>query len=553
MDAILYYEALHCHGVDGQRSYRWLIPIRSLPSGFNALPCQSRGEYKVDMGENLSNYVSKVEPRRMLDDTSEMAAVPDEDDRWPMVKDVLPQNHDSKEPDTTELPVDHPITMLSEAMAYYNSDAPPFIYTDRKKNPAGSRLYVLLATNGKLKKPALGVNLLAREWGNKGLYWTADINGERLILKSFRGGPRGGSNYRRWLGPLEGFQEHAIAFAVPNAKANSKANFDKKERYRESTDDGLTHYGQRKRRASARGADTKSAKLATDEALNSEISSLSPPPKEPVYFPGLERPARNSLTKLYATEPENLSSSERRHRITKAPSKVLRLSVSGAFSAMPRLGHSPNETSENRSNEFQSVPKTENVLAPHKRSYTKSSMRKTSFDLSTLTRIASKRRKHNFGPENFTDNSVDRQADNPIERRVEKSAAPNLDRPIKCQSPPVATAIPTISPYKQANTNLCFFLPPGDEYIPLKLRSCMTMSTFFGAAIEAFDLHDQAEKVRALRITFNYVSEGDQKNTWLVKQTIPDSFEIFLDVVDRLPVWDEGGTCGVRVDIIMRS
>lgn len=79
------------------------------------------------------------------------------------------------------------------------------------------------------------------------------------------------------------------------------------------------------------------------------------------------------------------------------------------------------------------------------------------------------------------------------------------------------------------------------------------MSTFFGGAIEAFDLHDQTEMIRALRITFSYVSEGDQKNTWLVKQSIPDSFEIFLDVVDRLPVWGEGGTCGVRVDIIMRN
>lgn len=505
------------------------------------------------MGESLSDFISIVESKNMLNDTPEMAAEPDEDGRWAMVKDVLPHNHDLREPDTTELPVDHPIKLLPEALAYYNSDAPPFLYNDRKKNPAGSRLHVLLATNGKLKRPAVGVDLLSREWGNRGLYWTADLNGERIILKSFRGGPRGGSNYRRWLGPVEGFEEHAVAFAVPNAKSIGKASFDKEERYRESTDDGLTHYGQRKRRASARGAETKSGRLATDEAVNSEISSLSPPPQEPVYFPGLERPARNSLGKLYATEPENLSSSEHRRQITKGPSKVLRLSVSGALSAMPGLGYSTKETPEGGSKEFQSVPNTDNVLEPKKRSYSKSSKRKPPFDLSTLTRIASKRRKHNFGPESFTDSPLDRHADNPVERKVEKPAMPDIDGPIRCQSSPTANATSTISAYKQANTNLCFFLPPGDEYVPLKLRSCMTMSTFFGAAIEAFDLHNQTEKVRALRITFNYVSEGDQKNTWLVKKTIPDSFEIFLDVVDRLPVWDEGGTCGVRVDIILWS
>lgn len=485
----------------------------------------------------------------MLNDASEMAAKPQEDSLCLAVKDVPPaQNHDSKEPDTTELPVDHPIKMLSEAFAYYNSDIPPFLYLDRKKNPGGSRLHVLLATNGKLNRPAHGVDLTSREWGNRGLYWTADINGERIILKSFRGGPRGGCNYRRWLGPTEGFQEYATAFAVPNAKANGNASIGKEERYGESTDDGLTHYGQRKRRASARGANAKLGRLATDEALNSEISSLSPPPKEPVYFPGLEAPARNSLTKLYATEPETLSSLERGRRITKVPSKVLRLNISGSL-----VSQSTKETPEQRTKDFQSVSNTDNVLAPNQRSFSESSKRKPPFDLSTLTRIASKRRKHNFGHENFTDQSLDRHAHNPVDRKVEKPVMASTDRPIKCQPSPVATGTSTISPYKQANTNLCFFLPPGDEYVPLKLRSCMTMSTFFGAAIEAFDLHDQAERIRALRITLNYVSEGDQKNTWLVKQTIPDTFEIFLDVVDRLPVWDEGGTCGVRVDIVMRS
>lgn len=489
----------------------------------------------------------------IVNDTSEMAAEPEENGLCSTVKDVLPQNLDSNEPDTTELPVDHPIVMLSEALAYYTSDAPPFLYGDRKKNPPGSRLYVLLATDGKLKRPAVGVNLISREWGNRGMYWTADLNGERIILKSFRGGPRGGSNYRRWLGPLEGYQEQPTAFAVPNAKSMGKASFDREERYRESTDDGLTHYGQRKRRASARGAEAKSGRLATDEALNSEISSLSPPPKEPVYFPGLERPAKNNRTKLYATEPENLSSSESRRRRTQAPSKVLRLNISGALADMPRLDNSPKQTAEKRSKGSQSTLNTNNVPPSNKRSFPKSPKPKTPFDLSTLTRIASKRRKHNFGPENFTDNPVDRYTENPAERKVEKPSAPDVDRHINGQPSPIATATASISPYKQANTNLCFFLPPGDEYVPLKLRSCMTMSTFFGAAVEAFDLHDQREKVRALRITFNYVSEGDQKNTWLVKQTIPDSFEIFLDVVDRLPVWDEGGTCGVRVDVLLRS
>lgn len=496
-----------------------------------------------------SDQVSKVEPKIMLTDTSETAADTGGDRLCPMAKDIIPQKHQLKLPITTELPIDHPITMFSVATEHYQSKAPPFLNYGRKKNPAGSRLHALLATNGKLRRPAPSVDLVCREWRNKGVYWTADINGERIILKPFKGGPGGGCHYRRWLGPLEGFEEYAIAYVVPNAKAIAKPRLGKEEKHAESTGDGLTHPGQRNRRASARGAESKSQRFAIDEVLSSEISSLPPPPKKQVYFPGLERPARDSVTKLYVTESENLSFSENRHQITKIPSKVLGPNVAETFAAMPRLGHSTKETPEKPWENFQSIPHTANTLAPNMRP----SKRKQPFDLSTLIRIASKRRKHAFDSENFTNKSVDRQANNPAEQKVEMSAVPVIDRPSKCQFSPIATATTIISPYKQANTNLCFFLPPGDEYVPLKLRSCMNMSTFFEGAIEAFDLHDQTEKIRALRIAFSYVSEGDQKNTWLVKQSIPDSFEIFLDVVDRLPVWGEGGTCEVRVDIIMRN
>lgn len=489
----------------------------------------------------------------MLKDASEMAAEPEEGSPWPIVEYVIPQDHDSKQHDTTELPADHPITLLSEAMTCYNSDAPPFLCPGRRKIPAESRLEVLLATNGKRKRPAPPVNLVAREWGSGGTYWTADLNGERIILKSFRGGPLGGCHYRRWLGPRKGFEQHATAFGVLNAKLNGKASLGKEGRYLESTD-RLTQYGQRRGRAPTRGAERKSRRFTTDEALDSENSLFSPPPKKNVYYPRLKRSTRGSLRKLYSTETENSSSSEHRRQIAKAPSKALRLNVPRGFVATPHLDQTMIERPGKRSKESQSIPNTENVLAPNKLGFFESSKRKTPFDLSTLTRIASKRRKNPFGPQNLTENSLDRHAENPAERKVERPTLPAIDTiDTKCHPSPTAAIAFNISPYKQANTNLCFFLPPGNDYVPLKLRSCMNMSSFFGAAIEAFELQDQTEEIRALRVMFDPFSGGDQKDTWLVKKTIPDSFEIFLDVVDQLPVWDEGGTCRVRVDIIMRG
>lgn len=105
--------------------------------------------------------------------------------------------------------------------------------------------------------------------------------------------------------------------------------------------------------------------------------------------------------------------------------------------------------------------------------------------------------------------------------------------------------------YKQQNTTLQVYVPPLAEFIPLRLRSCMTISSFFDSVLCAFE--KPAEKVAALRITFERVPDGPaEMKTWLVKKNIPDSYDIFLDVVNELPGWSETAKCSVRVDIILR-
>lgn len=105
--------------------------------------------------------------------------------------------------------------------------------------------------------------------------------------------------------------------------------------------------------------------------------------------------------------------------------------------------------------------------------------------------------------------------------------------------------------YKQQNTTLQVYVPPLTKFIPLRLRSCMTISSFFQSVLCAFE--KPAEKVAALRITFERVPDGPaEMKTWLVKKNIPDSYDIFLDVVNELPGWSETAKCSVRVDIILR-
>lgn len=105
--------------------------------------------------------------------------------------------------------------------------------------------------------------------------------------------------------------------------------------------------------------------------------------------------------------------------------------------------------------------------------------------------------------------------------------------------------------YKQQNTTLRVYMPPLTEFIPLRLRSCMTIYSFFDNVLCAFE--KPAEKVAALRITFESVPDGPaEMKTWLVKKNVPDSYDIFLDVLNELPGWSETAKCSVRVDIILR-
>ena len=60
-------------------------------------------------------------------------------------------------------------------------------------------------------KPAV---VILREWSEKEVYWTLDVNGDRFIVKWFAGGPKGGAIYRAWQSCQEQFSGLPIAFSA---------------------------------------------------------------------------------------------------------------------------------------------------------------------------------------------------------------------------------------------------------------------------------------------------------------------------------------------------
>ena len=95
----------------------------------------------------------------------------------------------------------------------------------------------------------------------------------------------------------------------------------------------------------------------------------------------------------------------------------------------------------------------------------------------------------------------------------------------------------------------------------------MTISRFFASCLGAFELDEQPETVSALRVrlepiptTTNKAAAGadevgmkQQGASWLVKRAVPDSFEIFLEAVNKWAGWKDRESCAVRVEIILRA
>lgn len=109
-----------------------------------------------------------------------------------------------------------------------------------------------------------------------------------------------------------------------------------------------------------------------------------------------------------------------------------------------------------------------------------------------------------------------------------------------------------IDAIKQKNTALWISIPSSSDAVPLKLRSCMTISSLFDSALTICGLADQQAKVSGLRTRFGWKQNVDLNKFLMLKREFPDSFEIFLEIINNLPCWgNEDGHCVVTVEVVL--
>lgn len=151
-----------------------------------------------------------------------------------------------------------------------------------------------------------------------------------------------------------------------------------------------------------------------------------------------------------------------------------------------------------------------------------------------------------FGRSDVEQRVKKRQFPSDFEQRVKKRQSPSdVEEP-----EPSSSTLQTVSAQHRREPTLYVFSPVHEYPIPLKLRSSMTMDIFFASVLGTFGLADRADEVVALKVSLNSLPEGYLTDSWLVRITVPDSFELLLEVISDLPACKKGLPCAIRVDII---
>ncbi len=187
-----------------------LLETRSYSSSFLG----NASTISLSTNTHLSQKMSTRTPVRVLIQSPAVS-------KGNMASLIRPEGQD---PDLTELPFEQEVDLLDEAMEYYTSDSPIFLQDITQQKKPGTVTHALFAKDG--SAAGRKVALTTRVWGSRGVYQTLDINGQRVIIKGFKGGPRGWI-YRRWMGVLQGFEKQPIAVAI---KENPPADHGKKKR-----------------------------------------------------------------------------------------------------------------------------------------------------------------------------------------------------------------------------------------------------------------------------------------------------------------------------------
>lgn len=114
--------------------------------------------------------------------------------------------------------------------------------------------------------------------------------------------------------------------------------------------------------------------------------------------------------------------------------------------------------------------------------------------------------------------------------------------------------MPELSAYKQDHTTLLVSVTTYiyASILPIKLRSCMTMETFFSSILNATrNTVNRGGSSSDVLVSFNWKDATDRGRSMLLRKDTMDTYQVFLETINEAPCWDHmNGRCEIAVDIV---
>ena len=538
---------------------------------------------------------------------------------------------------TTPLPEDHPPKFLADAKRMYKDSRPPFVTTG-SKSVEGMKREVFIAKNGQRPPLPIRANLISKRWGllaNDGMYWTLDLNGDRLIVQAFpNNGCVSGAKwiYCCWGGVGEEFEDLPVAFTCINgvytstlrpqsesaAKRASTMNHELNTKTAKKTtlpeghpvehlDEAKALYTDSRppfalrrtkyphRRVFLAEKDGRYSPTSTEAevvyqqwdsvddygTLDFEgkrfivmgnpggprggyqyhlwLGSQTGRVKKVAAYGGPMAPATqaaSNLTGQSSKEDEELTLSSpydfEKAQILKAPIDPGQFRYDNFISAFD-----PTATPPPAPLQFQirqPIPSSESS-AQERRSHRMSNSTKRARS-SSKDKTPAQDAKRISRPSRRTSDKSSGLSDPPYETpalipSTKDHSTPESDAPsLQIQEP---ASLPILTPHKQKHTTLRVTRDSNViGFVPLRLLTCMTMSTLFSSVVAASGHKEGEESIQCLMVVFDWKDEHDVYKTIYIDKETQGSFEIFLEIIDEAPCWKEegGGKCGVAVEII---
>ena len=140
----------------------------------------------------------------------------------------------------------------------------------------------------------------------------------------------------------------------------------------------------------------------------------------------------------------------------------------------------------------------------------------------------------------------------PASDAIENDRHPKKIHPVNANtfgnSPTSVKVPPNLTLHKQERTILYVLIPgSASDMVPIKLRSAMSLPTFFSSVTAAVGVPDHEHM--AVAVMFRG-SEGGQHHSVIVQRDMTDTFEVLLEMVDESECWEaEGGRMALQLEL----